>query len=408
MILFKLAFRNIFRNFRRTFFTMIAIAVGLALLITLDSYMKGLDVKTFEKIIELETGHIKVFPAGYKNDKDNLPLDDLISPKKVIPIFLSDPDVAGITPRVNFRITISNGMDQFPGIGIGMDPAQDGKVFTLKQWVSSGEYLSSNDEAMLVGIDLAKDFSVKVQDSLTVLCRTKYSTFQALDLVIKGTIKSNNYAIDMNAIIIPLSLAQSSLDLGEGVTEIDIKLKDPSKIDAFKKKYEGKLSGLELWTWKEVSEETIEHSESHARGKMVIFAVLIIIALIGISNTILINVFERTREIGMMAAMGMKRNDIVKLFIIEGTMIGFIGSIAGCLAGYLLVAFWATRVGFDMDFMMRQFGNIGYRTGLFLGAWNPAIFLNCFLFGVIVSALTSLYPALVAAKMQPTEALRKY
>ena len=387
--------------------TLSALAVAILLLIIFDSYYSGLDQKTFEKLINYETAHLKYFPLGYKEDIDNLPIEKAFDPAPVLSVLLADPMVKSAAPRISFRSTLSNGTYQLPAVGLAVDPTLDETVFTMKQSVNQGEYLTGSEEAIVPGADLAKDFNVGVGDSLTVLCRTKYSTYQALDLPVKGIIKSDDYAIDVNSIIITLGAAQKALDLGSGVTEVNILLKDIKQIDAFKKKYAGRFPELELWTWKEVAEDVIAHSESHAMGKNITFACIIIIALIGISNTILIAAFERMREIGMLAAMGMKRRQIVGLFILEGTLIGTVGSAIGCLLGLLLVAFWTTRFGFDLSFAMKSWGNVGFRTALFLGVWNLELILLVFIFGIVVSALSSIYPALVASRMQPTEALRK-
>ncbi len=407
-MLIKLAFRNIFRNTRRTILTLASIAVGIAVLITLDSYLKGLDLKTFEKIVDIETGHIKFFPAGYKNDIENLPLEKAFDPAMILSVLRQDSEVVGSTARINFRSTLSNGIDQLPAFGMAIDPPADGNVFRLKGSVDKGEYLSgATEEAMLIGADLAKDFGVGVGDSLTVITRTKYSTYQALDLRIKGILLTENFAIDANAIVIPLGLAQHALEMEAGVTEVDVRLKDERKIDEFKKRYAGKFIGTEVWTWKEVAEDVVAHSQSHAMVKYIVFIAVIMIALVGITNTVMIAVFERTREIGMMAAMGMKRRTIVSLFVLEGAMIGFLGSVIGCLVGITLVVTWTTRFGFDLSFAFKSFGNVGFRAGKFLGAWNPEIFLGAFIFGIVVSALTSIYPAMVASRLEPTEALRK-
>lgn len=396
--------------------TLSALAVAILFLIIFDSYFKGLNLKTFEKIIDYETAHIKIYAQGYKEDIDNLPLEKTFDPLKVIPILKNDPEVKSVTPRISFRCTLSNGIDQLPAVGLAVDPVQDENVFTMKSSISQGEYLmgsstelgASTEEAMAIGADLAQDFNAGIGDTLTVLARTKYSTFQALDLKIKGIIKSDDYTIDANSILITLALAQKALDLGKGVTEVDVRLKDPERIDLFKKKYFGRFPGSEIWTWKEVAEDVMAHSRSHDRGKNIVFFCILIIALVGISNTILIAAFERTREIGMLAAMGMKRGQIVGLFILEGTMIGMVGSALGCLAGFLLVVFWTTRFGFDLSFAMKSWGYIGFRSGVFLGAWNPELIPEVFIFGVVVSALSSIYPAWVASRMEPTEALRKY
>lgn len=406
-MLLKLAFRNIFRNSRRTVLTLLALALALLFLILFDSYYSGLDLKTFETLIDYETAHLKFYPQGYKEDSDNLPIEKAFDPAPVLAVLRADPMVKSAAPRIYFRSTLSNGIYQLPVMGLALDPAQDETVFTMKQSVIQGEYLTGTEESLVLGADVAKDFNAGVGDSLTLLCRTRYSTFQALDLPVKGLIRSNDYVIDYNCAIIALGEAQQALDLGQGVTEVDVRLKDINQIDAFKKKYIGRFPGLELWSWREVAEDVIAHSEGHAMTRYITFAAIIIIALIGISNTILLAAFERIREIGMLAAMGMKRGQIVGLFILEGTLIGVVGSAIGCFLGLLLVVFWTTRFGFDLSFAMKSWGNIGFRNLVFKGAWDPGLILIVFLFGIAVSALSSIYPALVASSMQPTEALRK-
>jgi len=406
-MLIKLAFRNIFRNLRRTLITLSALAIALLLMILFDSYYSGLDLATFKKLIDYETAHLKFYSQGYKEDIDNLPIEKSFDPATVLSVLRADPLVKSATPRISFRSTLSNGIYQLPMVGLAVDPDQDQTVFTMKQSVIEGEYLVGTEEAVVLGYEVAKDFKAGIGDTLTVLCRTKYSTFQALDLPVKGIIRSDDVAIDLNSIIITLGAAQQALDLGKGVTEVDVRLKDIDQIPAFKKKYAGCFPGLELWDWKQVAEDVIAHSESHAMSKNITFACIVIIALIGISNTILIAAFERMREIGMLAAMGMKRRQIVGLFILEGTIIGTVGSAIGCFLGFLLVTFWTTRFGFDLSFAMKSWGNVGFRNLIFLGAWNIELILQAFIFGVVVSALSSIYPAIVASRMQPTEALRK-
>ncbi len=408
-MLIKLAFRNIFRNFRRTFFTFIAIAVGLALMLLADSMLQGIDSQSFAKIINYETGHVKIFSLGYQKEKDDLPLDKLIAaPSGIISTLRSDAAVAGVTSRVNFRIMLSDRIDEIPAIGIAINPADDASVFELKQAVAQGQFLVGSEEAMLIGSKLAKDFNVGVGDYLTVLARTKYDTYQALDLRIKGILQTDDPQIDWYSVVIPLDVGQSSLDLKQGVTEIDIKLKNINDADVFKNKISKEIPGMEIATWKDLSEDVLAISKAKYTGTFTIFFAIVLISLIGISNTILMAAFERVKEIGMMGAMGMKRGDIVKLFVLEGTMIGLFGSIFGCLLGALLVGGWMVPYGIDFSAFMRQMGPIGYRTtGRFTGEWHLIMFPIAFVFGIVVSALTSIYPALVASRMEPSEALRK-
>lgn len=407
-MLFKLAFRNIFRHFTRTFLTFLAIAVGLMFMIILDSMLAGIDQESFDRVINYETGHIKIFDRGYRDDEENYPLDKSIEkPDSIIKALEKDPDVAGVTSRINFRIMLSNGVDQFPAVGIAVNPQDDQSVFRLKQAVEIGDFLKGTEEAMLIGEGLAEDFGVNIGDYLTILTRTKFDTYQALDLRIKGILKTEDPKIDWAAIVIPLGLGQESLDMGKGVTEIDIKLKDPTKTQQFRDKLAKEITGVEVATWKDLAEDVIAIAEAKRGGTFVMLFGIFLVALIGITNTILLAVFERVKEIGMMAAMGMKRRQIVRLFMLEGAMIGLLGSIAGCLMAFLVnIPF--VEYGLNWGMYMRDMGDIGYRiTGVSRGVWNINMFIFAFIFGIVVSALTSFYPAWVASRMEPTEALKR-
>ena len=242
---------------------------------------------------------------------------------------------------------------------------------------------------------------------MTILTRTKYDTYQALDLRVKGILKTEDPKIDWAAVVIPLGLGQESLDMGKGVTEIDIKLKDPARIEEFRDMLAKDIKGVEIATWKDLSADVIAIAQAKRGGTSVLLFSVFIIALIGISNTILLAAFERTREIGMMAAMGMRRGQIVRLFVLEGAMIGVLGSITGCLLGILL-NIPLVKYGINWGILMRDIGDVGYRiTGASRGVWNINMIVLAFVAGIVISALTSIYPARVASKMEPTEALRK-
>ncbi len=378
------------------------------MLILVDSMLTGIDQESFERIINYETGHVKIFDRGYREDEDNFPLDKSIDdPALLIKRVGRDPEVAGVTSRINFRIMLSDGIDQYPAVGIAVNPADDQSVFLLKQAVAKGEFLAGTEEAMLLGEGLAEDFRVNVGDYMTVLTRTKYDTYQALDLRIKGILRTEDPKIDYAAVVIPLGVGQTSLDMGGGVTEIDIKLKDPQRIQEFRERLAREIPGMEVATWKDMAADVVAIAQAKRGGTSFVLFSVFIIALIGISNTILLAAFERTREIGMMAAMGMKRGQIVRLFVLEGAMIGVLGSITGCLLG-ILINIPLVKYGINWGFAMRDVGDIGYRvTGVSRGVWNPGMIVTAFVAGIVISALTSIYPARVASKMEPTEALRK-
>ncbi len=408
-MIIKLAYRNLFRNFRRTALTLSAIAFGIMMLIIFDSLLSGVDTDSYKKIIDLETGHVRIFARGYRDDMDEYPLDRSIKePQAVIAVLAKDPDIEGVAPRVSFRIMLSDGMGELPAVGYGVDPAKDPSVFTLKNSID-GSFLAGSEEAMLLGDGLMDDFGLKEGDYLTLLTRTKYDTYQALDLKIKGVIRTENPKFDWSSAVIPLGLAQRALDMGAEVTEIDIRLRDPGKLEEVRARLEKQFPHLEISTWLDYIEDVKAIGAAKRQGRLFLFSSLFLIALIGIANTILLSAFERIKEIGMMAALGMKRRQIMALFVTEGAMIGFLGSFIGAMLASAAILLYLAPVGVDFSGLnFKELGDFGYRmTNKMYGEWDPPMVALTFFMGIIISAVTSIYPAWVASRMQPTEALRK-
>lgn len=262
---------------------------------------------------------------------------------------------------------------------------------------------------MLLGEGLAEDFGVSVGDYLTILTRTRYGTYQALDLRIKGILRTEDPKIDWSAVVIPLGLGQKALDLEEAVTEINIKLKNPNEIAKFKDKLAKELIGVEVAPYQDLAEDVMAIAEAKYKSRSFLFASIFLIALVGITNTVLLAVFERIKEIGTMAAMGMKRGQVIKLFVLEGAAIGFLGSLVGGFLGSLLVFTWLVPIGIDYSFLpLKELGEFGYRvTAKFYGEFRAETVLMVFFVGIIASAVASFYPAWLASRMEPTEALRK-
>jgi ABC-type lipoprotein release transport system permease subunit len=169
------------------------------------------------------------------------------------------------------------------------------------------------------------------------------------------------------------------------------------------------LPGYENWEvldYKGLAQEFIQLAQMKSGGSQIIIFLIIIIAVIGISNTMLMAVFERVKEIGMMRAMGMKDRSIVVTFIFEAIGVGLIGSVVGLVIGFLLT-WWMVEVGMDMRSMIEGMGNIGYRTaGIFRAAWNWGTMVNAFIMGIIIAGSVAFFPARRATRMQITDCLR--
>jgi putative ABC transport system permease protein len=418
--LFKLAFRNIFRFKRRTFITLSAISVGLGLLILSICLMNGIDKQSISNIINCQTSHIKIFKAGYFEKREELPMDITIKDPDRIRSLLKDvPGVLGTEGRILFAAGLIKGMDELPCLGVAIDPLVDPGLFIIKESLVEGAWLDPDDAKMLVGKGLAKDIGLSVGDLVTVRMITstdkEHFSWNAVDLEIKGIFDSGNPTVDNQRIIIPLQIAMESLSMNSEVTEIVVRLNsDDDKTIAtaqtrIKEILKTQEDPYEVVTWKDLAGMFLTISKMKTRNSGMIIFIMLLIASMGIINTMLMSVMERTREIGMFSAMGMKKSEIMTLFIFEGGFIGAVGALLGCLLGGL--ASWYFEVeglsfaGYGETYQ-KLAQSIYPVKDVFYADLTIDVLVMTFIFGVAIAVLASFYPARKAAKLNPIEALR--
>jgi putative ABC transport system permease protein len=418
--LFKLAFRNIFRFKRRTFITLSAISVGLGLLILSICLMNGIDKQSISNIINCQTSHIKIFKAGYFDKREELPMDITIKDPDRIRSLLKDvPGIIGTESRVLFGAGLIKGMDELPCLGVAIDPLVDPSLFIIKDSLVEGAWLEPDDAKMLVGKGLAEDIDLAVGDLVTVRMITSTGdedfSWNAVDLEIKGIFDSGHPNVDNQRIIIPLQQARESLSLDSQVTEIVVRLNadDNKTITTAQTRLKEILKTLEdpyeVVTWKDLAGMFLTISKMKTKNSGMIIFIMLLIASMGIINTMLMSVLERTREIGMFSAMGMKKSEIMTLFIFEGGFIGAIGALLGCILGgltswYFEVYGWSIT-GFGETY--QELAAAVYPVkDVFYADLTMDVLVMTFIFGVAIAVLASFYPARKAAKLKPVEALR--
>lgn len=418
--LLKIAFRNIFRFKRRTFITFFAVSFGLALLIIVIALLNGIDKQSISNIINCQTSHIKIFKKGYYDKRDDLPMNFIIkNPDQYHQAIKQISGVKAVENRILFAASLIKGMDELPCLGVAVEPQRDPDLFNIKQSLQEGEWLQPDDNNVLVGNDLAEDMGLAVGDTITIRMVSasddeRYS-WNAVDLEIKGIFESGNPTVDSGYIILPIDVAQKSLSMESAVTEVVVRLtSDEDKLIAnVKNQLEKTLNpdgeNLEAYTWKDLASTFLAISKIKTKYSSIVIFIMLFVASIGIINTMLMAVLERTREIGMLGALGMKKSEIMKLFIFEGGFIGFFGSLMGCLLGglvswYLEVKGWPLS---SLGDMMEEFSKAAYPVkDVFYADLTGGVLVMTFLFGVAIAVLASVYPARRAAKLDPIQALR--
>ncbi len=406
----RLGWRNLRRNRRRTWITATTVGLAVFFLQITWSMIVGIERQSYDNLINYQTGHAKLYATGYFEMREELPLDRSLENLDAIQTSVSSVDgVAATTPRLTFQAQLSDGADQVPCLGIGIQVrGSDTEVFRIPQAVVDGEYLVPGEEGMLLGSGLAEMFGLGVGDWLTVLAKTKAGSYEAIDIPITGVMGTGNPLIDQGSFFIPLETARDMLGMEGEATELAVRFSQVASESATLARIDraiADLDGLDLKGWRDAEEDFLAFAQMKRAGSVVFLAIFIVLALVGVANTILMAAYERTREIGMMMAMGTRGGGIRGLFLTEGALNGLLGGAVGSLAALAVIAYFATA-GLDLQALYGDM-DIGYpvKERMYFALDFVAMGMTWLLTGLL-AAVASLYPAARASRQDPVRALR--
>lgn len=412
--LLSLAYKNLTRYRRRTIITSISIAVGLAMFLIIDSILIGVDIDSVRNLKWFETSSLRVMHESYWDNRLLLPLDMSVQDVDDLLGHLRSEGYKA-TPRINFSADLILSGNEFGEDGnlsvmaTAIDPESDGDVFRFPQTLVEGRMIKAGANEVVLGSWLAEDIKADVGKWVTLVTRGNGGFFEAMDVQIVGIVNCPNPAVNRGLLMVPIDLVQEYLWMEDLATEIDIALGDAADLGRERAKVAtlARASGqpLVVMTWEELAADYLAVIGMERSYSSVLLFLVFIIAAVGISNTMIMTVNERTRELGMMRALGMGDRTIRLLFMFESGGIGLFGSICGIILGSLanipLVA-----NGIDFGFLMRM-NDFGYRVqGIFRGAWSIRSFVVTFLAGIILSMTVAWVPTRRAVKQDIPSCLR--
>jgi putative ABC transport system permease protein len=401
----RLAWRNVWRHRRRTLIIVAAISFTLALMMIYDGMIAGFDQAIYGNAIKVLGGNIQVHADGYHAKMDQTPLLPLANDQQIVNAALAQPQVVAASRRINTGGLASSREGAFPVSIVGVEPEKELPVSLVAQNVTAGRYLTASDQdVVFIGKGLADAMDVGVGDRITLVGRTIHNEMRRRTMTVVGIYDVGMPDIEKQTLYISLGEAQDLYGLSGQATEVAITLQQLGQEPAVLNALDPTLPGYELDSWETNFPELTATIQSK-NGVMNIFSIIILaIAGIGILNLLLMAVYERTREIGLLAAIGLKPRQISSLFILEGTLIGLVGVGVGILLG-LLINFILGRVGLDFT----QFTSLTTYTALITGRIYPTLgmekLLQRGLTVLVIAALAALYPAREASHNEPAQSL---
>ncbi|HSK86765.1 MAG TPA: ABC transporter permease [Anaerolineales bacterium] len=398
--LFKLAYRNLGRNKTRSLLSALAVGVGMALLLLMASVMEGEMRGALDNTIRLQSGHLQIRPAAYEEGKLSLKWEDLIAnPEQLAEKLKSLPQVTEATPRL-IASTILTIRDESKGVQIlAIDPGSAANQ-PFRDGMLAGEFLQADDrEGILVGNLLAEKLRLKVGDRVNLLVTTSNGDVVEQLFIVRGIYTTRTPGFDEGTIFMPLAKAQTITATENHASAIFVLLQDREQAEAVEQALQS--NSLQILTWREQNQFVVQF-EDYA-GVFLIFLYLIVLGITAtvVTNTLVMAVFERTREIGILAAIGMKGRGIMAQFLAEAALLATGGVIGGLIIGGAMVAYFNVN-GFYI-------GNMGITGVLFedriYAYLTPNNAITLAIVTYIITLVASLYPARLAARMEPVEAL---
>jgi ABC-type lipoprotein release transport system permease subunit len=403
--LWKIAYRDLGRNRRRSALTLIAVAMGLALVIALHGFEMGAIQGMVDDNIRVQTGHLQVRGESYEEDKVSLKWEDLLQePQALSAQAQMLPEVQAAAP-VLWASGILNTAEESLGTRVyGIDPLSE-MAAPFREGLVAGEFLAPDDRSgVLISQRLAKSLGLTIGDNVNLLINTSGEQPDEATFTIRGLYNTGLPAFDEATIFLPLAKAQAFTRVGDRASVVVALLHDREDADAVAAAL--RAPGLEVLTWRELNQLMITLMESGMGLLYMIYLIVLAIVAVVVANTLLMSVFERTREMGILAALGMKGREIMTMFVLESATLGAIGIILGVLLGSLGVYYLATE-GIYLGDLSANVASAGMAYGETIYAafqWSDTAVLSVVCWIIIL--LASLYPAWFATRKEPIDALR--
>lgn len=400
----RLAWRNVWRHKRRTIIIVLAMSLTLAMMMFYDGLMNGFTDAIYGNAVKVLGGNIQVHAEGYRAEANSTPLLPLSDPQAVIKAAEANPLTLAATQRIHTGGLVTSREGAF-AVGItGIEPEKELKVNIIGQNVKEGRNLTSDDlDNILIGKGLADAMGVKVGDRITLVGRSQHEQMRQRTMTVVGIFDLGLADIEKQTVYISLGEAQALYEVA-GSTEVAIFLERLGQESAVIDGMKPGLPGYEIESF-QANYPDLASAINTKGGVMNVFSVIIIaIAGVGILNLLLMAVYERTREIGVLGAMGLKPNQISLLFILEGIMIGLVGVAVGIVFG-LAINGYLMKVGLDFGNLTSAASYMALIQSRAYPTWGVEKLLMRASMIAIISALAALIPAVEAGRREPAEAL---
>jgi putative ABC transport system permease protein len=397
----QLAARNLFRHRRRSLIAVVSVGFGIAALVVAGGMSEWMFLDFREATIESQYSHIQVARPGFQQDGRSDPYRFLLP--RDMTVLGSDriPNLRSVAPRLMLTGLLSRGESTVSFIGEGVDPAHDLKSNRALSILQGEKLEPSEKNEVLLGQGLATLLGAGVGDDVVLLVNTPRGGLNAVEAKVRGIFASVSKAYDDSALLVPLHMARTLLRV-EGAHSWRVYLGNTRHTDAVAARLRAQLDpkAFEVRTWEELADFYTRAVALLREQLGVLRGIVIAIILLGIGNTMMMSVLERTGEIGTAMALGVKRRALLSQFVAEGALLGLFGAIVGIAL--------AIMIGGVIGVLQIEMPPPpGLTRGYIARVWiTLPILVEALLVAMLTTTLASLYPSWRASRMVIVDAIR--
>jgi ABC-type lipoprotein release transport system permease subunit len=400
-----MAWRNIWRNKMRSIVIMLSITIGLFAGIAVLALYKGMMKARIRTAIDAEVGHLQIHDINFKKDYD--PKFIIINGDQVLKEISKTPGVKLAAPRsiTNGMLTTATGS---AGVQInGIIAEQEYKASLLKAKIIEGNLFDTlRRNEVMIGKKLANKMKLKPGLKLVLTFTDSTGSIVSGAFRVTAIYQSNNAPLDERNVYTSMKDMNTLLATGHSFHEIVVLLNSDDAVQTMQKELRQKYPSFKIESWKEISPETDLMVKTTDQLSYILMTIIMFALAFGIINTMLMAVLERTREIGMMVALGTTKLTIFLLVLLETVYLTLAGAPVGILIGWLASNYF-TKNGLDISGMGKEMmSSFGYSTVIY-PEFPADKFLGVMLIVFATAIISCLFPAIKALRLQPVEALRR-
>jgi ABC-type lipoprotein release transport system permease subunit len=402
----RLAWRNIWRNRRRTLITTASIVAAVFLAAVTRATQEGQYNNMVESTVGTFTGYIQIHKAGYWDEST---LNNSFSPTDSLYNTIQNMDeISAIIPRIESYALAATDQQSRPAMVMGIDINAEKNLSEPQNNLQKGRYFETNDEqAAIIGVELFERLDAEIGDSLILIGQGYHGRNAAGLFPIKGTVAYPNPELNESLVYLPLETAQHFFSAPGRLTTAALVLDDPRDVDKIVQKLKNNLpQGLyEVMSWKELLPGLQQAIQADRGSGIIILMVLYMVVGFGILGTVLMMIAERSYEFGVMLSVGTSRMTIVKILCLEVLFLAMLGAGIGILLS-IPVAWYFHVNPIELSGATESLVQSYAMKPIIQFSVDPSLFISQAIIVFIITLLFSIYPVIKAAKLEPIEAMR--